>query len=245
MVDRDSEADGRGRSESGGPRRRGSDESPRVAGHRRRRAPSPGGPQVAALRLSAPPSLSQKTAPQLEWRGSSPPTRPRHNAPGHAPSQADRPGASRVLHSLKMTTARSVRFFVNLGLGLVFYGLLVTCCTMSLFERGWISSDGARRQHKLPCDSHGPRSWPSNVPDLTWPGLVAVRALQVAAHGPGATANGPLNAPGIRVDTVVNVRRLLRRRRYGALALSKGAARSLLARGSIPQRLHSIHPRVP
>jgi hypothetical protein len=37
-----------------------------------------------------------------------------------------------------MTTARSVRFFVNLGLGLVFYaisGLLVTCCPMSLFER--------------------------------------------------------------------------------------------------------------
>ena len=33
----------------------------------------------------------------------------------------------------------------------------------------WISSDGARRlrQHKLPCDSHGPRFWPSNIPDLT------------------------------------------------------------------------------
>jgi hypothetical protein len=32
---------------------------------------------------------------------------------------------------------RSVRFFVNLGLGLVFYGLLVQCChgAMSLFER--------------------------------------------------------------------------------------------------------------
>jgi hypothetical protein len=30
-----------------------------------------------------------------------------------------------------------VRFFVNLnlGLGLVFYGLLVKCCAMSLFER--------------------------------------------------------------------------------------------------------------
>ena len=39
-------------------------------------------------------------------------------------------------NSLKMTTARSVRFFVNLGLGLVFYGLLVKCCAMSLFERG-------------------------------------------------------------------------------------------------------------
>ena len=37
--------------------------------------------------------------------------------------------------TLKMTTARSVRFFVNLGLGLVFYGLLVKCCAMSLFER--------------------------------------------------------------------------------------------------------------
>ena len=34
-----------------------------------------------------------------------------------------------------MTTARSVRFFVNLGLGLVFYGLLVKCCAMSQFER--------------------------------------------------------------------------------------------------------------
>ncbi len=33
---------------------------------------------------------------------------------------------------LKMTTARSARFFVNLGLGLVFYGLLVKCCAMSL-----------------------------------------------------------------------------------------------------------------
>ncbi len=33
-----------------------------------------------------------------------------------------------------MTTARSVRFFVNLpvGLGLVFYGLLVKCSAMSL-----------------------------------------------------------------------------------------------------------------
>ena len=29
-----------------------------------------------------------------------------------------------------MTTARSVRFFVNLGLGLVFYGLLVKCCVL-------------------------------------------------------------------------------------------------------------------
>ncbi len=38
-----------------------------------------------------------------------------------------------------MTTARSVRFFVNLGLGLVFYGsgLLVKCCAMSLFERSY------------------------------------------------------------------------------------------------------------
>ncbi len=51
----------------------------------------------------------------------------------------------------------AVRFSVNLGLGLVFYGLLVKCCAMSLFERSWISSDGARRQHKLPCDSHGRR----------------------------------------------------------------------------------------
>ncbi len=33
---------------------------------------------------------------------------------------------------LKMTTARSVRFFVNLGLGLVFYGVPVKCCAMSL-----------------------------------------------------------------------------------------------------------------
>ncbi len=37
--------------------------------------------------------------------------------------------------SLKMSIARSVRFFVNLGLGLVFYGLLVKCSAMSLFER--------------------------------------------------------------------------------------------------------------
>ena len=34
-----------------------------------------------------------------------------------------------------MSIARSVRFFVNLGLGLVFYGLLVKCSAMSLFER--------------------------------------------------------------------------------------------------------------
>ncbi len=41
-------------------------------------------------------------------------------------------------HSLKMTTARSVRFFVNLSgarPGVTVYGLLVKCCAMSLFER--------------------------------------------------------------------------------------------------------------
>ena len=37
--------------------------------------------------------------------------------------------------SLKMSIARSVRFFVNLGLGLAFYGLLVKCSAVSLFER--------------------------------------------------------------------------------------------------------------
>ncbi len=31
-----------------------------------------------------------------------------------------------------MTTARSVRFFVNLGLGLVFYGVLVKCLSGAL-----------------------------------------------------------------------------------------------------------------
>ncbi len=47
-----------------------------------------------------------------------------------------------------MTTARSVRFFVNLGLGLVFYGLLVTvrltasCLALSAAGQ-WPSGRGA------------------------------------------------------------------------------------------------------
>ena len=47
-------------------------------------------------------------------------------------SESDQPDGTRQVRSGQMTTARSVRFFVNLGLGLVFYGLLVKCCAMSL-----------------------------------------------------------------------------------------------------------------
>ncbi len=55
--------------------------------------------------------------------------------PAMLPMTLDMPDDSEGTRALKMTTARSVRFFVNLGLGLVFHGLLVKCCAMSLFER--------------------------------------------------------------------------------------------------------------
>ncbi len=51
------------------------------------------------------------------------------------PMTLDMPDEGTRSVSLKMSIARSVRFFVNLGLGLVFYGLLVKCSAMSLFER--------------------------------------------------------------------------------------------------------------
>jgi hypothetical protein len=74
-----------------------------------------------------------------------------------------------------MTTARSVGFFVNLGLGLVFHGLLVKCCASLMIVCHYSSVarfqvtmlGGSLSQHKLPCDSHGPRLWPSYIPDLT------------------------------------------------------------------------------
>ena len=67
--------------------------------------------------------------------------------------------------ALKMTTARSVRFFVNLGLGLVFYGLLVKCSAMSLFP--------ALRDERLQPRRLGPflktRTWASLNPPLPRP----------------------------------------------------------------------------
>ena len=38
-----------------------------------------------------------------------------------------------------MTTARSVRFFVNLGLGLVSHGLLVKCCQCAMSRHHYSS----------------------------------------------------------------------------------------------------------
>ena len=48
-----------------------------------------------------------------------------------------------------MSIARMLRFFVNLGLGLVFYGLLLKCSAMSLFERSRFQVT------VLGADSHG------------------------------------------------------------------------------------------
>ncbi len=83
---------------------------------------------------------------------------------GHASNGPDQSDTSRIVHLVRLISmwyciangscfpchwtrtcltralaeddnSEELRFFVNLGLGLVFYGLLVKCCAMSLFER--------------------------------------------------------------------------------------------------------------